>query len=112
MNLRLGFASAILACASLMACLVALTACGDKPPAPIAALLEGQGAVERGHGEAFASAPIGQPFFVGDAARTAARVRRPSGDGTATVWALAETTETRTAHAPRGGSQPRRRIGR
>ncbi len=70
MNLRLGFASAILACASLMACLVALTACGDKPPAPIAALLEGQGAVERGHGEAFASAPIGQPFFVGDAART------------------------------------------
>ncbi|HUQ02497.1 MAG TPA: hypothetical protein VM261_08380 [Kofleriaceae bacterium] len=45
-------------------------ACGGTKAAPVADLLEGQGAVEREHGGAFASAPIGQPFFVGDAART------------------------------------------
>jgi hypothetical protein len=54
-----------------IACVIALaTACGDQKPAAVADLLEGQGAVEREHGGAFAAAPIGQPFFVGDAART------------------------------------------
>ncbi len=49
-----------------------LAACGGRDPAAIAVLLEGQGAVEREHGGRAAAAPIGQPFHVGDAARTAA----------------------------------------
>ena len=36
----------------------------------MASLLEGQGSVEREHKGAFAAAPNGQPYFVGDAART------------------------------------------
>ncbi|MBE7448427.1 MAG: hypothetical protein HS111_05945 [Kofleriaceae bacterium] len=49
-----------------------LAACGGRDPAAIAVLLEGQGAVEREHGGRAAAAPIGQPFHVGDAARTGA----------------------------------------
>lgn len=49
--------------------LIALAACG-KDAAPVATLLEGQGSVEREHGGKMAAAPNGQPYFVGDAART------------------------------------------
>ena len=52
-------------------CVIALAcACGGTKPAAVAELLEGQGAVEREHRAVFAAAPLGQPFFVGDAART------------------------------------------
>lgn len=47
----------------------ALLAC-SRSPSPVATLLEGQGAVEREHGRAVAAAPNGQPFVLGDAART------------------------------------------
>lgn len=54
-------------------CVIALvSACTEKKSSPVADLLEGQGAVERDNGGGFVSAPIGQPFFVGDAARTGA----------------------------------------
>lgn len=47
----------------------ALGACG-RSPSPVARLVEGQGQVEREHGAKVAAAPNGQPFVVGDAART------------------------------------------
>jgi hypothetical protein len=49
-----------------------VAACGGKKAAPVADLLEGQGAVEREHGRAKAAAPNGQPFVLGDAAHTGA----------------------------------------
>lgn len=52
-----------------LAIALASIACGKKA-APVAELVEGSGAVEREHGGTFAAAPNGQPFFVGDAART------------------------------------------
>ncbi len=56
--------------AAVVAVAVAVAACGGAKPTAVAELVEGQGAVEREHGGGFASAPNGQPFFVGDAART------------------------------------------
>jgi hypothetical protein len=50
--------------------IAAAIACGGKSDAPIARLLEGQGAVTREHTGKDAAAPIGQPFVLGDAART------------------------------------------
>lgn len=52
-----------------VAIVCAVAACGKKP-APVAELVEGQGTIEREHGGAFKAAPNGQPFYVGDAART------------------------------------------
>ncbi len=44
--------------------------CGDPAATPVARLLEGQGLVQAEHGGKTAAAPNGQPFFLGDAART------------------------------------------
>lgn len=51
---------------------LALVACKDPGPARVATLLEGQGAVQAEHAGTTAAAPTGQPFFLGDAARTGA----------------------------------------
>lgn len=58
--------------AGAVAVVAALVACGDRASAPIARLLEGQGAVTREHAGREAAAPLGQPFALGDAARTGA----------------------------------------
>ncbi len=53
-----------------LAIVVALVGCGTSAVAPVAELVEGQGTVEREHAGAWAAAPHGQPFVVGDAVRT------------------------------------------
>ena len=50
--------------------LVALAACGGGGPSKVARLLEGQGEVQAEHAGKTAAAPNGQPFYLGDAART------------------------------------------
>ena len=57
---------------ALVALVVVAGACKGKPTPPVATLAEGQGAVSCEHAGKEAAAPLGQPFVLGDAARTGA----------------------------------------
>jgi hypothetical protein len=62
---------ALPAAALALGLIVAALGCG-RGRSPVAHLLEGQGVVEREHAAKVAAAPNGQPFVLGDAARTGA----------------------------------------
>lgn len=64
--------AALVGLVGLVALVVVAGACKGKPTPPVATLAEGQGAVSCEHAGKEAAAPLGQPFVLGDAARTGA----------------------------------------